>query len=54
MLIKPLGPVAVVCEKIPNVPSKHKLEGPKCSGDKKICVPKCCPFEEIFNTDNMR
>ena len=50
------GPIALVCEK--NVAENHNnteiKQGPKCMGEKDICVPKCCPLDEIFDTDKMR
>lgn len=34
----------VICQKV----------GPSCATEEKNCVPKCCPKDEIFDTDNMR
>lgn len=34
----------IVCQKV----------GPSCATERKNCVPKCCPKDEIFDTDHMR
>ena len=43
-----------MCEKV--IPDNHSDEkqGPNCVGEKNICVPKCCPLDEVFDTDKMR
>ena len=43
-----------MCEKIATDNLSDDFQGPNCLGEKDICVPKCCPLDEIFDTDRMR
>ena len=48
------GPVALVCEKVISDNHGDEIKGLNCVGEKNICVPKCCPLDEVFDTDKMR
>jgi hypothetical protein len=41
---------ALVCEE----EKKVEFGGPKCEGNPDICIPKCCPPNEVFNVDPYR